>query len=301
MRVAVLMSTYNGEKYLREQVDSILAQEGDFELDLFVRDDGSNDTTIEILKDYEKNNKLKWYSGENLGPAISFLDLLKHVEEYEIYVFSDQDDYWEQGKVMRIINMIGKMEDYCVYFANAQLVNEKLISLGRNVYRTGPKTDLVTLSCAGGILGCTMAFNSSMAEAIKRKDLPKKIVMHDFYVCELCLALNGRIYYDDEPVIKYRQHGDNVVGVSYNKLAAIKERIICITKPAKVGIDVQASEILSLYGDLLSDATKQWLTRISRYKTNLFTRALLAFSRKTHYVNFNNSIKIRLAILFGNR
>ena len=71
MRVAVLMSTYNGEKYIREQIDSILEQSGNFDLDLWVRDDGSKDSTQQILQEYAQQRKLHWYTGENLGAAHS--------------------------------------------------------------------------------------------------------------------------------------------------------------------------------------------------------------------------------------
>ena len=76
MRLAVLMSSYNGEKFIARQLDSILAQEGDFTLDIIVRDDGSADTTRDILEAYADAGKLRWYTGENLKPAKSFLDLL---------------------------------------------------------------------------------------------------------------------------------------------------------------------------------------------------------------------------------
>ena len=99
MRVAVLMSTYNGEKYLNEQIDSILSQSGNFELSLLVRDDGSTDETINILNKYQNLGKLKWYSGKNLGPGKSFIDLLYKTHGYDYYAFSDQDDVWMTGKI----------------------------------------------------------------------------------------------------------------------------------------------------------------------------------------------------------
>lgn len=77
MKAAVLMSTYNGARFIREQLDSILDQTGEFELDLWVRDDGSTDGTKDILNDYESRGLLRWYTGENLGPAQSFLDLVR--------------------------------------------------------------------------------------------------------------------------------------------------------------------------------------------------------------------------------
>ena len=87
MKIAVLMSTYNGEQYISEQIDSILAQEGDFDLELHVRDDGSKDGTINILSRYEEEGKLRWYNNENLGPAKSFMDLIFSCGEYDCSAF----------------------------------------------------------------------------------------------------------------------------------------------------------------------------------------------------------------------
>ena len=75
---SVLMSTYNGERYLRQQIDSILQQEG-VKVQLLVRDDGSTDNTLDILNGYAQKGLLKWYQGENLKSARSFLTLLKEI------------------------------------------------------------------------------------------------------------------------------------------------------------------------------------------------------------------------------
>ena len=85
-KVVVLMSTYNGEKYLEEQIKSIINQK-DVQVDLFVRDDGSNDTTLEILSKYEKKNILKLYTGQNLKSAYSFMDLIMNAPNSEYYAF----------------------------------------------------------------------------------------------------------------------------------------------------------------------------------------------------------------------
>ena len=104
MRVAVLMSTYNGEKYIREQIDSILEQSGNFDLDLWVRDDGSKDSTQQILQEYAQQRKLHWYTGENLGAAHSFIDLVRKCKGYDYYAFADQDDYWMTNKIQMGVN-----------------------------------------------------------------------------------------------------------------------------------------------------------------------------------------------------
>ena len=89
--ITVLMSTYNGEMFIREQIDSILNSK-DVELQLLVRDDGSSDQTIPILKSYQTKKKLSFYQGHNVRPAKSFMELLCKAPSSKYYAFSDQDD-----------------------------------------------------------------------------------------------------------------------------------------------------------------------------------------------------------------
>lgn len=181
MKIAVLMSTYNGEKYIRQQIDSILAQQCDCEFELLVRDDGSVDGTKQILEEYAEQGQLTWYCGENLGPAKSFLDLVRRSPGYDYYAFSDQDDYWNPDKLeMAVSTLCGETEN-CVYFANAQLVDENLKSFGRTVYEKQPRTDFTTVSCAGGILGCTVVFDRCVSKLIQEKPFPDRECMHDSF------------------------------------------------------------------------------------------------------------------------
>lgn len=300
MKIAVLMSSYNGEKYIHEQIDSIVNQEGNFDLSIFVRDDGSTDGTISILSTYQDDGNLTFYKGKNLGPALSFLNLLSECRGYDYYAFSDQDDYWEKDKIKRAIKVIHN--DFpIVYFSNALLVDENLNDLGRNVYKHVPRTDFNTLCCAGGILGCTMVINSQLAKYIQSHRLPSQIVMHDFYICELCLAIGGKIIYDSSSTVKYRQHSTNVVGVSKGKIEAISGIIHDITHASIVSISDQAKEILQDYSEDIQDDKVKWLNNIMTYRDSIPNRIKLGFSRRTRFVSFNNGVKNRMSILFGNR
>ena len=108
-KILVMMSTYNGEKYIREQIDSILHQK-DVKVDIVVRDDGSKDNTQNILKNYSSKYKnIKWSQGDNVGPCKSFLELLYSSGEYEYYAFADQDDYWYPNKLKAATE---KMKNY---------------------------------------------------------------------------------------------------------------------------------------------------------------------------------------------
>lgn len=302
MRVAVLMSTYNGERYIEEQINSILSQKGDFELDLWVRDDGSIDKTIEILKQYSDKNLLNWYSGDNVGPAGSFINLLFNHRDYDYYSFADQDDVWMDDKIKIAIERLKEISGPAVYFSNAELVDSKLNSLGRNVYMTSPKLDFYTLCCAGGILGCTMVMNSELVKMIVQHRKPLDMVMHDFYVSQFCSAIKGEFVYDNKPHMKYRQHERNVVGVSTgNYINKLRVRWEEVTHKGKRSISEQATEISDILNGELSTEYVNWLNRLSVYKQSILNRIRLAISRKTRYMNLNSSIKNRLSIILGNR
>lgn len=123
--ILVLMSTYNGEKYLKEQIDSILAQKN-VEVTIRVRDDGSTDGTIRILEEYQKCGKLNWYSSTNMGPAKSFLDLVYNAPlKYDYYAFCDQDDYWKEDKLYKAIERLEHFDDKpALYHCELEIVDE---------------------------------------------------------------------------------------------------------------------------------------------------------------------------------
>ena len=295
------MSTYNGEKYLKEQIESILKQKGEFKLDLWVRDDGSIDETKMILDEYAQKGCLKWYAGKNVGSAQSFMELVMNCSGYDYYAFADQDDVWNLNKLAKGIKKIGNREDAALYFSNARLVDAELNDIGKNVYTEIPRTDFCTLSCAGGILGCTIIINEGLAKHLRNKIIPKKIVMHDFYVALVCKALDGKILYENKATLKYRQHETNVVGVPYGLVRTIKSRMREIVKEPAVSISSQAEEIICIYGSEMLEEKRKWLQIVAEYKLCLTNRIYLALDRRVKYINFNIGLKNRIAILLGNR
>ena len=107
MSIIILMSTYNGEKYLKAQIESLLSQT--IKVEILVRDDGSTDSTQQILDDYAQRGMLKWYSGKNLGSGKSFFDLACKAPDADFYAFADQDDIWENKKVELAVQQLMKL------------------------------------------------------------------------------------------------------------------------------------------------------------------------------------------------
>ena len=301
MRIAVLLSTFNGEKYLTTQLDSIINQTCSESISIIVRDDGSTDGTVEILEKYAKEGKLTWSCGESLGPARSFLTLMKENPEYDYYAFADQDDYWEKYKIEIGLRYIAGIDKPAIFFSNGYLVDSELNSLGRNVRKTIPRINLMTILCSGGTHGCTMLFNRKMNDLISKAGIPESVRMHDQYVPSVCLMFGGEIVYKDVCLIKYRQHQMNVVGISSTYFDKIKQRINMIFKKPKYSISDNAYALLSQYKNSISEGDKSKLEMIAYYKTNSVNRFRLACSREIRYGSISLEVANRLGILLKNR
>lgn len=301
MNVAVLLSTYNGGKYLEEQIDSILDQQLNGEICLIVRDDGSSDNTAEILNRYADRGRLKWSSGDNLGSAGSFLQLLKSNPGYDYYAFADQDDVWFKDKIQKAVDAIKNEGRPALYSSNAELVNEDLSDAGRPVHRHIPKTDMYTVSIEGGHLGCTMVFNRELAKIVQENPLPNKIIMHDHLMALLCTACGGYFVYDRFPTMYYRRHGGNVTEISNGVKGIITSRLNGLKKGKGPGIADQAYCALTEYSGYMTETAKKWLERVAEYKTTVFERVKLGLSRKTKYQSLSTAFTLRLGIILGNK
>ena len=105
--VAVLLSSYNGETFIRDQIESILHQVGDFSLHLIIRDDGSIDCTKNIIETIAKeNSNISIYEGKNIGVNASFYELIKIAPKVDYYAISDQDDIWLPEKLQIAISAL---------------------------------------------------------------------------------------------------------------------------------------------------------------------------------------------------
>ncbi len=209
--IAVLMSTYNGERYLREQVDSILAQER-VDVRILVRDDGSTDATGTILDEYRRRGALAWRAGENLGPARSFMRLLAGAPDCGYYAFSDQDDVWLPGKLAAAVDALAALGDVpAMYLCQARLVDAALAPIGPEP-KLRPRLTFGEALVHEFCSGCTVVLNRGL-RAIVAGFSPEYLPMHDGWVYCVAHAVGARVVFDPVPRILYRQHGGNAVGL----------------------------------------------------------------------------------------
>lgn len=254
-RVQVLVSTYNGQEYLREQLDSILAQDcgekGIASLSVLVRDDGSTDGTAEILREYAGRypGQFDWIAGENCGVIQSFFTLIEQSdEEADYYAFSDQDDFWKPGKLSAGIRRLEEMEEDGrphLYGCKPQLVDEQLQPLTSEIKRPPMRPSFSNALVENIIPGCTAVMNRVMRDLI-RADIPDFTVMHDwwFYLVASCF---GTVCYDETPYICYRQHSGNVVGWNVSRWREFRERVRRF-RGNRRNISRQLTEFLRIYG-----------------------------------------------------
>ncbi len=248
--ISIAMTTFNGEKYLKEQIDSILNQTyKDFEL--IICDDCSTDNTQNILKEYEKkDNRIHLYfNSNNLGFKKNFEKAISFCKG-EYIAFSDQDDVWEDWKLQESIDAIGNK---MLLSTDSLLVDENLKSLNRTFKgNLGIKKVcldqeflLKSLIHHSFIQGTTILANSNFIK--KYLPIPDDCIYHDLYFA-ICAALNNSITYLDKPSVRYRQHSDNIIGnrknnyftflkpVGYNKekvFSKSRERICLINLELK--------------------------------------------------------------------
>ncbi len=243
--VAVLLSSYNGERYIAEQLDSILRQSLR-PATVLVRDDGSSDGTAQILKSYSRRRDIAVRFGANRGPAASFFELMNHAPRADYYCFSDQDDVWHEEKISRAARLLAGSTGPAMCFTNVELVDSELRPLARTLQPVPPRPSFENALAQNVALGCTMTFNEPALRLLAgRPVLISEIFMHDWWVYQVLTGM-GTVHYDDFPTVKYRQHGANVIGAP-GGVRRWAGRIARHAAGGQTELRRQAAELLRLY------------------------------------------------------
>lgn len=231
--VAVLLSTYNGAAYLAEQLDSLAAQTlRDWVI--YASDDGSQDATVDILRDYQRKlgkDRLIILEGPRQGFATNFLSTLKHAQgRARYFAFCDQDDHWEPTKLERALEWADSHEHATpvLYCSRTRLIDAVGQSIGFSpLFRRAPSfANALVQSIAGGN---TMLFNASTAALLCLKPQHVPIISHDWWAYIVVTGCGGRVHYDEQPSIGYRQHGNNLIGSN----SSVRDRLVRLQRMLK--------------------------------------------------------------------
>lgn len=258
--VAVIMATYNGEKYLREQLDSILAQQG-VAVTLHIFDDRSSDGTVDLIRAYQaahSNVKLT-INEQNKGYAMNFMDgvySLQDDRQIDYFAFADQDDVWLPDKLVTAVDKIKATGSCTLYGSNVQPVDATLQPLSQTLTQPAQVARHDTL-LAPRILGCTMVFDRAFWQLLLQH-YPKGILTHDYW-CELLASygqLTHLVFDADTQQILYRRHGKNV-SHPFRKNSWWR----------KVPLHLSMFKLLlSLYQDVLAAADAQVIQSLVEYQ-----------------------------------
>ncbi len=301
--VCVIMSTYNGKDYVVEQIESLLRQKN-VQITIFVRDDGSKDNTVAILEGY-RDKGLTIESGENCGAKVSFLKALRMAPDADYYAFSDQDDVWDDDKLIVAVEAIKAVErenpDKCVLYAGTtRSVDRDLVAM-ESIKYSGEKTVRVNGFLKGkprNAAGCTMVFNRKLKELISLY-MPQTFPMHDAWLNNVCMAVGGVIVHDPIPHMSYRQHGNNVVGGKRGLLASVKRRIAFYKKMGKCYHTKMLKEIFDHYGQYMPEDNVKRYQLVAGYRDSFRNKVLLLKDKDFFKGDFKHRIESRLLVLFN--
>ncbi|MDR6234272.1 glycosyltransferase family 2 protein [Pseudomonas oryzihabitans] len=284
--IAILLCTYNGAKYLRPQLDSIVNQSHK-NWTIHISDDGSTDGTKEIIFEYIQklgNERVKFYSGPKGGFSKNFFSLIKNKKiKAAYYAFSDQDDIWEREKLKRAIksSAFTNNKNPSLYCGRTTYIDNNLKTIGQSpLFKRRPSFKNALIQSIAG--GNTMVMNNAFKEILELTNTNKKIVSHDWWCYLLVTALGGQIIYDPVPGLGYRQHAENLVGAN----SSISDRIIRFKKMLGGTFSDWNDANLSLLTDFISlmpDENIKTLNFFKHSRTSGFFERLINAKRSGIY------------------
>ena len=305
-QVLVLLSSYNGEKYIDEQLDSLFNQ-NDVAVHLIIRDDGSKDNTVNLIKNRkDKGEDITLIEGENLGFAMSFMFLVeqayKFVEKYEYFAFCDQDDVWLPQKLISAIMLLeqNKMTNIPnLYWSNFTLVDQNLNPIIIKEKNEIPVMTKPTILVRYFMLGCTMVFDGKMVEFIHKYQPKGKLTMHDLWLSQTAIFF-GNVIYDNRSFLLYRQHGINAAGVDNSWKGRFKRLVKSFkTYERRHFREINAKNLLSTYENILTNEDYKLINDVANYRNSIRKKIHLLLRKDISMGSFVSDILIKVRIIIG--
>lgn len=296
-KVAILLSTYNGEKYVREQLTSFLNQTYR-NIEIIIRDDGSKDGTIKILEKYVNTHKnIKLVKGKNLGFIKSFFELLK-LGNADYYAYADQDDIWLPNKIELAVNSLNNLDNEKpnMAFSNVDYHDVEMNFMGHGEeHKTYSFTNSL-YECVSQ--GMTMVINQKARDMIL-DNIPTECMFHDWWTYMICSGM-GNIAYDDVVTVKYRRDKKNATVEGQGFFAILMWRIKNLFgKNGFIKIRIQQLEFKKNFYNKISDENKKVLDIFVQEKYNFFKALRKAFYPKKIRRKVTADIAVRILFILG--
>jgi glycosyltransferase involved in cell wall biosynthesis len=300
-QVNVLLSTFNGIRYLRQQLQSIATQTLPV-AQTTIRDDGSTDGSDVLVQEWAEGfPNVRRLNGARLGATNSFFTLLENCgDECEYFAFADQDDVWLPDKIERAVVGLGRLdaEKPAMYCSRAEYVDESLGHLG---YSRIPKdVDFTNALVENIAIGCTVVLNRSARNLLCAR-IPQKTLMHDWW-CYLVVSAFGKVVFDEYVGIKYRQHAGNVVGGTSSRIALFNQgvtRFVTRKSASARLLSDQALEFRRCFGDSLPSPKRKILEHFLTVRGNLWARLCYNATMEVWRQSRIDTATLRTMILMG--
>jgi len=277
--VNVLISTYNGEKYLSILLDSLLKQ-SDVEIYIIIRDDGSKDATVNIIKKYIINNKnITLVQGKNLGYARSFWELIKLAPSSDYYAFCDQDDIWLNNKLSAAILKIKELKQNnkpILYTSRVISVNNNQTIIKKNTFNTSRSLNVYESFQKSVVPGCTFVFNKEAKELLKIYD--GYMESHD-WAAYCIINTFGKVLYDHNSYIYYRIHENNTIGHT-NSFKVFLHKIQRFFKKSKNSRSKFARDFFECYKNIIPKEYYDEIRNLAYYRNSIKFKTSLFLSSK---------------------
>ncbi|QHT59257.1 glycosyltransferase family 2 protein [Paenibacillus lycopersici] len=261
----ILLSTYNGERYISEQLNSLMNQTHR-NFNIIIRDDGSTDQTSAIVSQWASNypDWIRFVPGENIGVIKSFLWLLQHSSsDSDYFCFCDQDDVWMPHKLTSAATHLESLgtSNPAMVFTSTQMTTSDLTPIKVWPSAISKVPSFYNALIQNIAVGATIAFNREARSLLcSKQPSAENVLMHDWWVY-LCVSAFGKVRFEPEPSILYRQHANNVVGGEGSTWDKIKKKWQSYRKhKGRRLLHKQALEFYTLYGDQVDSDKREQLT-----------------------------------------
>lgn len=296
--VTVVLATYNGERFLPDQLESLAAQYRRPDR-LVLRDDGSDDRSVELVRNWADRHgvTLQQVAGSRLGPSRSFLQALQLAQPADIFLFCDQDDVWLPHKIERALDFVpwGEGAEPTLCATRLEVVDERLKHL--RLTQLPHHLSFASATCESMLTGCTMAFNAAFRQRLVRF-LPENAVMHDWWCYLLATgADSATLHFDPTPTVLYRQHGGNALGAGPTGLSAALARLRRFAGRDALMRSRQLRELGHLHGIDLSPQASALLQQLLAAKCGLWPRLRATFTAPIHRQTVIATWTTRFALL----
>ena len=296
--VTIILATYNGERFLLEQLESLSRQSRRPDR-LVLRDDGSTDHSVEIVRAWADQNNivLQEVIGPRLGPGRSFLKALQTAEPADIYLFCDQDDVWQSCKIERALGLVpwGNCALPALCATRLEVVDAQLNFL--SLSRSPKNLSFSSATCESLLTGCTMAFNAAFRRHLVHT-LPQDAVMHDWWCYLVATGIKGAtLNFDLMPTVRYRQHGGNVLGAGSVGWSALRTQGLRFIGRDSAVRSKQLQEFAKIYAFSLEPQAEAILSKLLSAKCGFVPRLYAALTVPIRRQTFFAALTTRLALL----